>query len=97
MRSQVERLRGITVINDCYNANPASMNAAVDHGMNSGTEQTVAVLGDMLELGRQSRRFTETWASTWRRVTLLSLAELRQVRTADRCWCRQEGMSQSRL
>ena len=58
MRSQVERLRGITVINDCYNANPASMNAAVDLLAElGGTKQTVAVLGDMLELGPQSSAF----------------------------------------
>lgn len=58
MRSQVERLGGITVINDCYNANPASMKAAIDllAELGPGTH-TVAVLGDMLELGAQSATF----------------------------------------
>lgn len=52
MRSQVEVWNGVTVINDCYNANPASMMAAVDllAGLGSG-KRTLAVLGDMLELG----------------------------------------------
>ncbi len=55
MRSQVERVGGITVINDCYNANPASMKAAVDVLAELGSGlRTVAVLGDMLELGFQS-------------------------------------------
>jgi UDP-N-acetylmuramoyl-tripeptide--D-alanyl-D-alanine ligase len=58
MRSQVEHLSGITVINDCYNANPASMKAAVDllAELGAGTH-TVAVLGDMLELGAHSTAF----------------------------------------
>jgi UDP-N-acetylmuramoyl-tripeptide--D-alanyl-D-alanine ligase len=58
MRSQVERLSGITVINDCYNANPASMKAAVDllAELGAGT-RTIAVLGDMLELGPQAAAF----------------------------------------
>jgi UDP-N-acetylmuramoyl-tripeptide--D-alanyl-D-alanine ligase len=58
MRSQVERLGGITVINDCYNANPASMKAAIDVLVELGAgTHTVAVLGDMLELGDQSTVF----------------------------------------
>jgi UDP-N-acetylmuramoyl-tripeptide--D-alanyl-D-alanine ligase len=58
MRSQVERLSGMTVINDCYNANPASMKAAVDllAELGIGTH-TVAVLGDMLELGAHAPAF----------------------------------------
>lgn len=58
MRSQVERLSGITVINDCYNANPASMKAAVDLLAELGVgTHAVAVLGDMLELGAHSPAF----------------------------------------
>jgi len=55
MRSEVSRTGGVTIINDCYNANPASMKAAVDllAGLGAG-RRTVAVLGDMLELGAGS-------------------------------------------
>ncbi|MBS3957612.1 MAG: UDP-N-acetylmuramoyl-tripeptide--D-alanyl-D-alanine ligase [Clostridiales bacterium] len=43
---------GIHVINDAYNANPASMRAAVDTLAEMRAEgRTVAVLGDMAELG----------------------------------------------
>lgn len=52
MRSQVFISHGVTVINDCYNANPASMKAAVQLLAQRGAgRKKIAVLGDMLELG----------------------------------------------
>ena len=40
------------VIADCYNANPVSMGAALRHLVSAaGGRRTVAVLGDMAELG----------------------------------------------
>ena len=43
---------GAVVINDCYNANPLSMRAALDDLASHEAEgRRVAVLGDMLELG----------------------------------------------
>jgi UDP-N-acetylmuramoyl-tripeptide--D-alanyl-D-alanine ligase len=46
----------IVLINDCYNANPMSMRAALDDLAGSAPARRVAVLGDMLELGPQQRR-----------------------------------------
>ncbi len=57
---QLSRLRGEEValpgggvlLNDCYNANPLSMAAALEHLGDRGAEcRKVAVLGDMAELG----------------------------------------------
>jgi UDP-N-acetylmuramoyl-tripeptide--D-alanyl-D-alanine ligase len=46
---------GATIINDCYNASPLSMRAALDELASQETAgRRVAVLGDMLELGRES-------------------------------------------
>jgi UDP-N-acetylmuramoyl-tripeptide--D-alanyl-D-alanine ligase len=43
---------GLTVLDDCYNANPASMAAALQTARElAGRGRVVAVLGDMLELG----------------------------------------------
>jgi UDP-N-acetylmuramoyl-tripeptide--D-alanyl-D-alanine ligase len=43
---------GATIINDCYNANPLSMRAALDDLATHETSgRRLAVLGDMLELG----------------------------------------------
>jgi len=39
------------VVNDCYNANPMSMRAALDHLAASPAERRIAVLGGMAELG----------------------------------------------
>jgi UDP-N-acetylmuramoyl-tripeptide--D-alanyl-D-alanine ligase len=59
-RVQLSRWRGEEValpgngilINDCYNANPLSMNAALEHlAERAGERRKVAVLGDMAELG----------------------------------------------
>ena len=46
---------GITLINDCYNANPASMRAALAHlSAYAGERRKVAVLGGMAELGDEA-------------------------------------------
>ncbi len=48
----VEAPGGLTVLDDCYNANPASVAAALHTAQElAGTGRVVAVLGDMLELG----------------------------------------------
>jgi UDP-N-acetylmuramoyl-tripeptide--D-alanyl-D-alanine ligase len=41
----------VLVIDDCYNANPMSMRAALDDLAESASGRRLAVLGDMLELG----------------------------------------------
>jgi UDP-N-acetylmuramoyl-tripeptide--D-alanyl-D-alanine ligase len=49
--------RGITIINDAYNANPASMKAALRTLAEARSRgEAVAVLGDMFELGKRSRQ-----------------------------------------
>jgi UDP-N-acetylmuramoyl-tripeptide--D-alanyl-D-alanine ligase len=54
MRMQVRRLAsGVTVVNDAYNANPASMEAALRFVTQQGN-RAFAVLGEMRELGAQS-------------------------------------------
>jgi len=62
---ELSKLRGqrlllednVVVINDCYNANPMSMRAALDDLADSAAGRKVAVLGDMRELGPDQRRF----------------------------------------
>jgi UDP-N-acetylmuramoyl-tripeptide--D-alanyl-D-alanine ligase len=57
---RLELPRGVTVVNDCYNANPLSMRAALDElAMQDPAGRRVAVLGDMLELGPAERSHHE--------------------------------------
>lgn len=52
MRSEVRTINGRTVLADYYNANPRSVEAALDMLIAVGRSgRTIAVLGDMLELG----------------------------------------------
>jgi len=58
MRSEIRRHGGVIYLSDCYNANPASVKAALDVLVELDPRQrTIAVLGDMLELGPQEARF----------------------------------------
>jgi UDP-N-acetylmuramyl pentapeptide synthase len=62
LRGEVLELPGgIVVVNDCYNANPVSMRAALEHlaavADRRGAQRVVAVLGDMRELGPAAAGF----------------------------------------
>lgn len=49
-RNNILELNNLTVIDDCYNANPVSMHAGIDI-LTYAPNRKVAILGDMLELG----------------------------------------------
>jgi UDP-N-acetylmuramoyl-tripeptide--D-alanyl-D-alanine ligase len=58
LRGEVVELdSGVTVVNDCYNANPMSMRAALQHLAATPAGRHVAVLGTMAELGPESDRY----------------------------------------
>ena len=58
LRGEVVELGGgVTVVNDCYNANPMSMRAALEHLAESPAARRIAVLGTMAELGDDGARF----------------------------------------
>jgi len=60
-RSHVLRLDGRTVLDDCYNANPTSMSAALRTLVGSAGRfgRAFAILGDMLELGDEAAALHE--------------------------------------
>ncbi|MEW6585249.1 MAG: UDP-N-acetylmuramoyl-tripeptide--D-alanyl-D-alanine ligase [Nitrospirota bacterium] len=51
MRLKVKEMSGMIIVRDVYNANPASMEAAIREMVRIRKGRTIAVLGDMLELG----------------------------------------------
>lgn len=58
LRMELVQIRDIRVINDSYNANPVSMEKALDtlKGMKTSGRK-IAVLADMLELGEKAKEF----------------------------------------
>lgn len=60
-RSNLIETGKYTVIDDCYNANPASVKASLDV-LSCADTRTVAILGDMFELGEHSEKCTMTQA-----------------------------------
>ena len=59
MRTELLQIGTLTVLSDCYNANPASMKNALEilAGLDpTGQRRVVFICGDMAELGRQSER-----------------------------------------
>ncbi|MBR3602695.1 MAG: UDP-N-acetylmuramoyl-tripeptide--D-alanyl-D-alanine ligase [Lachnospiraceae bacterium] len=54
-RSNIMPLQDFVLIDDCYNANPVSMKAAIDL-LQSANKRRVAVLGDMFELGEEEEK-----------------------------------------
>ena len=76
MRAELLQIGTLTVLNDCYNANPASMKNALDILTNldsAGKHRLVFICGDMAELGQQTEHLhAELGASiTKARVQLL--------------------------
>lgn len=66
MRQNIVHKAGVTVIEDCYNASPDSMRAALGVLKNQPAERRVALLGDMLELGsvsEEAHRQVGEWAA----------------------------------
>ena len=56
MRLEFIKTNDYTIINDCYNASPDSMKAALDVLKNHSGERKIAILGTMRELGDESKR-----------------------------------------
>lgn len=56
MRQNIQKKGKLTVIEDCYNASPESMAAAIETLCGIARGRKVAVLGDMRELGKYSPR-----------------------------------------
>jgi UDP-N-acetylmuramoyl-tripeptide--D-alanyl-D-alanine ligase len=78
MRAELLQIGTLTVLNDCYNANPASMENALDilRNLDAGSKRRrVFICGDMAELGRDAERLhTQLGASIARAKVQLLIA-----------------------
>jgi UDP-N-acetylmuramoyl-tripeptide--D-alanyl-D-alanine ligase len=53
-RGVVVEWRGATIVNDCYNSNPAALDAMVDALLAIPAARHIVVAGEMLELGESA-------------------------------------------
>lgn len=58
-RMDISTVNGMTIINDSYNANYDSVKAAIEYLAGRIEKRKIAVLGDMLELGKFSKQLHE--------------------------------------
>ena len=90
--------RGIRLLDDTYNANPASMAAAIETlGRMGAGRRTLAVLGDMLELGEQSAALHQ---SIGERVAAAGIDQLYAVGRFAAAMCdgaQSKGMAADRI
>ena len=66
MRQNIVQKGGVTVVEDCYNASPDSMRAALGVLQGVPAKRHIALLGDMLELGsvsEEAHRQVGIWAA----------------------------------
>jgi UDP-N-acetylmuramoyl-tripeptide--D-alanyl-D-alanine ligase len=53
-RSQITKTENNVLLVDCYNANPSSMISALTSFINTESQDKLAIIGDMLELGEEA-------------------------------------------
>jgi UDP-N-acetylmuramoyl-tripeptide--D-alanyl-D-alanine ligase len=95
MRSEIIVSDHISIINDSYNANPASVKAALQMLVSSPHSYRVAVLGDMLELGSESEHWHSQmgkWVAASGIDRLVVTGEMSGIVTEEAI---REGMSPS--
>lgn len=73
-RSQIIKTERNTIISDAYNANPSSVLAALENLLALKADKKTAILGDMLELGKESgkeHRELAHWAKNHKEIRFM--------------------------
>jgi UDP-N-acetylmuramoyl-tripeptide--D-alanyl-D-alanine ligase len=98
-RSRTLNLGGRTVLDDCYNANPASMAAALRTlvGAVGTSRRALAVLGDMLELGPNADALHEDLGRLAARLGVAGLVAVGPLSERVAAGARQAGLDDDRV
>lgn len=78
-RWEKTQIKGLTFINDSYNANPESMNAVLKTFLSIYKKPLILVLGDMLELGKDEIMYHKQigeFLSNYKDIMLLTVGNL---------------------
>lgn len=98
-RTQILKSRGLTLIFDAYNANPASVTAALDllaeHPQETG--KRIALLGDMFELGDHSEEAHYTIGKSVALHGIDKLIALGQYAETLACGARAGGLQEQAI
>ncbi len=73
MRLEKKYVNGITIIQDCYNANPDSFKTALEFLKEEKFKNIIAIIGDMYELGVYTKKFHNYIGSLFKEVELKKL------------------------
>src|SRR5438552_15681710 len=98
MRMEVTHLpTGVTVLNDAYNANPASMAAALRTLATSRGRRRLAVLGEMRELGAEAACAHRDLGTTAAAANLDALFVLGEHAAEGRAGAEAAGVAPDRM
>jgi UDP-N-acetylmuramoyl-tripeptide--D-alanyl-D-alanine ligase len=98
MRLQLDHIAGFTLLNDAYNANPASMKAALETLQSLPTQgRRIAVLGDMRELGQTSAQLHHEVGEFAARCNLDELVCIGNLGRLIAETARKVGMAESKV
>ncbi|MBN2573839.1 MAG: UDP-N-acetylmuramoyl-tripeptide--D-alanyl-D-alanine ligase [Deltaproteobacteria bacterium] len=98
-RSQVLAEAGRTIMDDCYNANPTSMRAALRTVVAAAgaSARAFAILGDMLELGPEAAQAHEALGAEAARLGYAGLAAVGEMAARIVDGARAAGLPRSRV
>lgn len=82
MRGERIQRNGLTIINDCYNSNPEAVRNMLDVLRDTPAQRRIAVLGEMLELGRWAEPLHRDVGSYAARCGISVLVGIRGVASA---------------
>lgn len=78
-RWEIKEVNGYNIINDSYNSNPESLKAAVSTFLSTQSAPRLLVLGDMLELGKDEKKYHKSigeFLNTFDDVELITVGNL---------------------